>query len=373
MKFKIERDYFYQAITEMIRIIPSNTHSAILGGINITACSDGLTLAASNHDLFIEKVIPLSGDVCLEIYEFGNIVISAKNLHELVKKMPNMITVSLIENDKITIQAEDISIQLNGFNPDDFSKLPELTSKDSFKMPMYILIQMIKQTSFAVSHNDSRPVLTGLLLSFQENKLICAATNSHRLALSEQDISTKIKGTYILPLQSAKELIRLFSSSSEEIALYISDRYLVFKSRDITFYTRLIEGTYPNLTNLIPEESKTTIIIERNQFLKGIDRACLFARDSRNNNVKLEILNDSNLLISSFSSDLGKIEEVQKIESISGEKKLVISLDGCFLMDALKAISEELVSLSFSGSMRPVLIQPVESCTQKHLVSPVRT
>ncbi|MGA9226453.1 MAG: DNA polymerase III subunit beta, partial [Mesobacillus sp.] len=149
-----------------------------------------------------------------------------------------MITISLVENDKITIQSEEIKIQLSGFNPDDFPKLPELTSTESFKMPMNTLIQMIKQTSIAVSHNDSRPVLTGLLLSFQVNKLICAATNSHRLALSEQEIANGIKGTYILPLQSAKELIRLFSSSSEEITLYTSDRYLIFKSHDITFYSR---------------------------------------------------------------------------------------------------------------------------------------
>jgi DNA polymerase III subunit beta len=373
MNFKIDRDSFYQAISEMIKIIPSSTNSAILGGIKITAAYEGLTLAASNHDIFIEKEIPLSGDGSMEIYKTGSIILPAKYLLELVKKMPNMITISLIEKDKIAIQSEEITIQFSGFDPDDFPKLPELTSTESFKMPMYMLIQMIKQTSFAGSHNDSRPVLSGLLLSFQANKLICAATNSHRLALSEQEMATGIMGTYILPLHSAKELIRLFSSSSEEIAIYISDRYLVFKSRDITFYTRLIEGTYPNVTKLIPEESKTTIIIERNQFLKGIDRACLFARDSRNNNVKLQITDDSSLLISSYSNDLGKIEEVQHIESITGEKNLVISLDGSFIMDALKAISEELVSLSFSGSMRPVLIQPVKSCTQKHLVSPVRT
>ncbi|MEH7443956.1 DNA polymerase III subunit beta [Bacillus sp. JJ1122] len=373
MNFRIERDYFYEAITEIIRIVPSNTNSAILGSIKITAGSNGLTLASTNHDIYIEKEIPLLGNGRMEIFETGSIVISAKHLLELVKKMPNMITILLIENDKIKIQSEEITILLSGFNPNDFPKLPELISMKSIEMPMHSLTQMIKQTSFAVSHNDSRPVLTGLLLSFQANKLMLAATNSHRLALSEMVIATGMNGTYILPLQSAKELIRIFSNSSEEIALYISDRYLVFKSQDITFYTRLIEGTYPNVTILFPEESKTTIIIERNQFLKGIDRACLFARDSRNNNVKLEILDNSKLLISSFSSDLGKIEEVQKIESISGEKKLVISLDGCFLMDALKAISEDLVSLSFSGSMRPVLIQPVESCTQKHLVSPVRT
>jgi len=373
MNFKIDRDSFHQAITEIIRIVPSNTNSAILGGIKISADSDGLTLAASNHDIFIEKEILLSGDGSMEIYESGSIILSAKYLLELVKKMPNMITISLVENDKIRIQSEEIKIQLSGFNPDDFPKLPELTSTDSFKMPMDTLIQMIKQTSFAVSHNDSRPVLTGLLLSFQVNKLICAATNSHRLALSEQEIANGIKGTYILPLQSAKELIRLFSSSSEEITLYTSDRYLIFKSHDITFYSRLIEGTYPNVTILIPEEAKTTIIIERNQLLKGIDRACLFAKDSRNNNVKLELTDESNILISSYSNDLGKIEEVQQIKSVSGKKNLVISLDGSFIMDALKAISEELVSLSFSGSMRPVLIQPVESCTQKHLVSPVRT
>lgn len=373
MKFSIGQEAFYQAISVISSIVRSTANSPMFRSIKITSHSEGLTLAACNHDIFIEAEISLTSEVSLVVHEAGSVIVPAKHLIELVKKIPATITVSLDGNNKITIQAEDINVMLTGLDPHGYPLLPELKSNLAFKMPVNVLIEMMKQTSFAVSHNDSRPVLTGLLLSFQSNKVICAGTNSHRLALREQEFTTGIEGSYIVPHQSVKELIKLFSHSHEDITLYATDRYLLLKSHDITFYTRLIEGNYPNVSSLIPEVYKTTITISTNQLLKGIERACLFAKDSRNNNVKMEIRDGKSILISSFSSDLGKIEEVQHVESIIGEKDLVISLDGSFFADALKAFSEERICLSFYGSMKPVLIQPVDSCNHRHLVSPVRS
>lgn len=118
---------------------------------------------------------------------------------------------------------------------------------------------------------------------------------------------------------------------------------------------------------------KTIITLDTNTLLKGIGRACLFASEWRNNNVLIEILDNSMLRISSNSSELGKIEETQSIKSIRGEAGLGVSLDGSFLLDALKAIKENEVKLSFGGPMRPVLIEPSDNSSHRHLISPVRT
>lgn len=157
-----------------------------------------------------------------------------------------------------------------------------------------------------------------------------------------------------------------------KVQIFSSESYLVFKTKSIMLCSRLIEGKYPDVTGLIPKEAKTVIKLDAKKLLKGIDRACLFAHEWKNNNVLLE-MKEGALKISSVSSAMGKIEETQPLLEIIGERELAISLDGTFLMDALKAIQEEHVLLSFSGSMRPVIIKPVSSESYIQLVSPVRS
>ncbi len=198
-------------------------------------------------------------------------------------------------------------------------------------------------------------------MSIKENKLTCVATNSHRLALRELPLESKVTGSFIIPSKSLNELTKLFNNEAGIIHIFITESYIVFQTNHISLFSRLIEGNYPNVSELLPKDLKTIITVDTNTLLKGIDRACLFVSEWRNNNVLIEILDKSKLRISSNSSELGKIEETQSINSISGEAGLSVSLDGSFLLDALKAIKENEVKLSFGGSMRPVLIEPSDN------------
>lgn len=135
----------------------------------------------------------------------------------------------------------------------------------------------------------------------------------------------------------------------------------------------MIEGNYPNITGLFPKNFKTTITLDTAQLLLAIDRACLFASEWKNNNVQLEILDAKRIKISSHSSNIGGIEEIQNIKEINGETDLTISLDGSYLINALKVIKEEEIRLSFGGSMRPVLIEPINNPSYNYLISPVRS
>lgn len=184
---------------------------------------------------------------------------------------------------------------------------------------------------------------------------------------------SQLSGSYIVPGSSLKELLKLLAHQDDsEVEIFSSDSYLVFKTKSIMLCSRLIEGNYPVVTGLIPNEAKTVIKLDAKRLLNGIDRACLFAHEWKNNNVLLEI-NGEALKISSVSSAVGKIEESQPLLEITGEHELSISVDGDFLMDALKAIREEHVLLIFSGTMRPVIIKPVSSESYIQLVSPVRS
>lgn len=375
MKFRINKDYFHKAISEVSKAVSSKTPFPILSGIKVIANNDSITLIGSNSDIVIEKMIPniMDGVKILDVYNTGSSVISATYLNEIIRKLPIEIDLEVNEKQIVSIRSDEIITKLSGFNSEDYPRIPEFNNSNHVSISSLELIDLINQTVFAASKSESRPVLTGVHFSFKQGELTCVATNSHRLALINHLMDSEALGSFNVPSTTLIEVTKLFGGESTTIDIFLSASYIVFKSNSTTLYSRLIEGNYPNITGLFPKEYKTTVTIDRNQFLKGIDRACLFAKDWKNNNVNIEIKGGSKIRIFSSSTEIGKIEETQSIKSICGEKELSISLDGSFLMDALKVINEEEVSFAFSGSMRPILIQPIGNHDHLHLISPVRS
>lgn len=375
MELSINSECFHKAISEVSKAVSLKTPFPILTGIKITAEEDALVLIGSNSDLIIEKKIPLTidGARVLEVKQTGSVVVTAKYISEIVKKLPGDIHVKADGKQLITLQSGEIITSLKGFPSEEYPNMPVIDESSPIRIPGTELLEMIKQTAFAVAKNESRPVLTGVNLFFKENHLTCAATNSHRLALRELKIDSNIRGSFIIPSTSLNELVKLIPGETEIIHIFLSDSYIVFKTADSSLFSRLIEGNYPNVSALIPKDSKTVITLDTKQFLKGIDRACLFASEWKNNNVHLEIINGTRLKISSTSSEIGRIEETQPFKNIEGGSELSISLDANFMIDSLKAIKEEEINVSFGGSMKPVLIEPVGNPSCLHLISPVRS
>lgn len=375
MEFIIEKECFNKAISDVNKAVSLKTPFPILTGIKVTAYDNCLILVGSNSDIVIERVIPLSVDGVnvLEVYNEGSIVISAKYLSEIVKKLPDKIHLKVNEERLVTIQSNEIVTNLHGFNTEEYPRLPQIEEEKFMEIPSVELIEIIKQTVFAVSKSESRPVLTGVNMAFKENQLTCVATNSQRLALRELALESNLEGSFTVPGASLIELIRLINNEPGVVQILIIDGYIVFKSNSISLFSRLIEGNYPNISALLPNNSKTTITLNTDQLLKGIDRACLFASEWKNNNIFLEIQDGSKIRISSNSSEIGRIEEVQSFISINGDTNLSITLDGSFLMEALKVIKEEEIRVSFGGPMRPILIEPVTNSLYLHLISPVRS
>ena len=346
-----------------------------MSGIKISAYHDSLVLIGSNSDIVIEKVIPLTldGVKVLEVNKSGSVVIPATHLSEIIKKLPAKVHLRVNDKQLVTIQSEEIVTKMFGFNSDEYPKLPQFDETDYIKISSTELIEIIKQTTFAVSKNESQPVLTGVKMLFKDNHLSFAATDSHRLALREIIVDSNINGSFIVPSTSLNELTKLINNDNSETRIYVNDNFMVFKASTFTLFSRLIEGNYPNITGLLPKNSKTIITLDTAQLLRGIDRACLFAGEWKNNNVQLEIIDGKKIKISSNSSKIGGIEETQNIRVINGETDLTISLDGSYLINALKVIKEEEIRLSFGGSMRPVLIEPINNPYYMHLISPVRS
>lgn len=374
MEFIVNHKQFTQALSEVSKAISTKAVIPILSGIKITADQSGITLIASNSNIFIKKFIPSSIDdeQITTILKVGTIVVPAKYFIEIIKKMPSDIVIKSKNEQTITIQSGEITLNLNGFPANEFPNVPQIDDHAEIQLETKQLIDAFKQTVFAVAKNESRPVLTGVHIELDHNKLICAATDSHRLAIRETLISTNMKANCIVPSATINELLKLMNSNLEFVSIYLSESHIIFTFGTTTLYSRLIEGKYPNISTLIPNEFQTVINIDRQRMLQGIDRSSLLASEWANNNVNLEIVNESTIQISSNASQIGKISETQQIDVIQGKKQLNISFDGRFMLDALRAIKEETVTLSFSGSMRPILIEAGTQSAAIHLISPVR-
>ncbi|KXY71276.1 DNA polymerase III subunit beta [Bacillus sp. FSL W7-1294] len=374
MEFIVNHKQFTQALSEVSKAISTKAVIPILSGIKITADQSGITLIASNSNIFIKKFIPSSIDdeQITTILKVGTIVVPAKYFIEIIKKMPSDIVIKSKNEQTITIQSGEITLNLNGFPANEFPNVPQIDDHAEIQLETKQLIDAFKQTVFAVAKNESRPVLTGVHIELDHNKLICAATDSHRLAIRETLISTNVKANCIVPSATINELLKLMNSNLEFVSIYLSESHIIFTFGTTTLYSRLIEGKYPNISSLIPNEFQTVINIDRQRMLQGVDRSNLLASEWANNNVNLEIVNESTIKVSSNASQIGKISETQQIDAIQGEKQFNISFDGRFMLDALRAIKEETVTLSFSGSMKPILIEAGTQSAAIHLISPVR-
>ncbi|HDR7493290.1 MULTISPECIES: DNA polymerase III subunit beta [Bacillus cereus group] len=374
MEFIVNHKQFTQALSEVNKAISTKSLIPILSGIKITADQSGITLIASNSNIFIEKFIPvlIEDEKVATILKAGTIVVPAKYFIEIIKKMPSDIAIKSKNEQIIKIQSEEITLSLNGFPADEFPNVPLIDNHAEIKVETEQLIEVFKQTVFAVAKNESRPVLTGVHIELSNNKFICAATDSHRLAIRETRLSSDVKANCIVPSATINELLKLMNSNSKFVYIYLSESHIIFTLGTTTLYSRLIEGKYPNISNLIPNDFKTIINVDRKKILQGVDRSSLLASEWANNNVNLEIINESTIKISSNASQIGKISETQQIDAIQGEKQLNISFDGRFMVDALRAIKEETITLSFGGSMRPILIEAGEQFAAVHLISPVR-
>lgn len=366
----IAQGLFSKALSDVSKAVSSRTLLPILSGIKIVAEEVGITLVGSNSDIIIERTISVT-DEKFKIRKTGSMVVSAKYLTDLVKKLPEQIHVKA-DNNQIHIQAGAISTKLSGIDVEEYPSLPVIVG-DPIHISAEELKDAVNTTVFAAAKNEARPVLTGVNLTFAENSFTSVATDSQRLAFKKSDIQSSGEGSFVVPKSSIDELAKLVNHYSGMVEIQSAEGYIHFKTDEISFYSRLIAGHYPNTSALIPNEVKTTLVLCKETLIKGIDRACLFAGEWKNNNVVLSI-NEQKLSISSGSSEMGSIEELQEIKAIEGEFDLKISVDGHFLLDALKTINDVEVKMKFYGPMKPIVIESAErKSSYLHLISPVRS
>ncbi|AUJ28737.1 DNA polymerase III subunit beta [Liquorilactobacillus hordei] len=378
MKFTVNRLEFIKSLTDVQRAISTKTTIPILTGLKLKLEAKGLTLTGSDADISIETFIPAEDDKAqLQVEEPGQVVLTARIFSEIIKKLPeDTLTLEVTENYQTEILSGTASFSIKGLNAENYPHLPEINAEDTLNLESDILKQIIGQTVIAVSTQESRPILTGVHLAIKNGQLSAVATDSHRLSQRKIAINVADSVTYdiIIPGKSLSELSKMIGEDVAQVEVRISENQVLFEFNNTTFYSRLLEGNYPDTDRLIPKDSDTEIDFNASEFLASIERASLLSHAGQNNVVKLALdTENQKATIYSNSPEIGNVEEELKFQKLAGND-IEISFNPDYMKDALRSFGQSTITISFNAPLRPFTLVPSED--QEHfiqLITPVRT
>lgn len=382
MKFTINRSKFTKSLTDVLRAISSRTTIPVLTGVKMTIDQSGLMLSGSDSDISIEIFIPVSDeDNQLEVIKEGGIVLPARIFNEIVRKLSDeKLTIEVGDNFQTSITSAHAAFNINSIDVDNYPNFPVIDSNEVITLPTTLFKQVIQHTVIATSTQESRPILTGVNITIENGQLKAVATDSHRLSQriipitvpeSLKDKSYKV----IIPGKSLTELSKIIEDQ-DTIEMMVTQNQVLFKAENLYFYSRLLEGYYPDTNRLIPANNATELTINANDLLQATDRASLLSHEGKNNVIKLSI-SDNHVELSGNSPEIGTVEEELEYIEAKGDS-LVISFNPDYLKDALRTFGHQNVIIGFTAPIRPFTVIPADDNTEIsqsfiQLITPVRT
>lgn len=353
MKIKTEKESLLKAIQVLQNIISTKASLPVLSNILIETSKNKLHLAATDLEVGISLTLNTE-----EILEEGGITIPAKRFFDIIKDLPpGKLEVAVKKNNSIAIETQKCFFRLMGLPKEEFPKLPKLHEKESIVIKQQFLKNMLQLTAFAVSHDETRYILNGVLFVLKGKSLRLVATDGRRLALIEKELDgpTELKKEVIVPTKAINELMRNLQDQGE-VKIIFADNQISFQFDNIVLVSRLIEGQFPNYEQVVPKESKEKIVIPRETFLGATKRAAILtSADSQS--IKLDLFKDK-LIFSKNSPDMGEAKEEVDVEHKG--KEFSVGFNPQYLIDVLKNLKDEKISLELTGAESPGVIRAEE-------------
>ena len=375
MKFTVNRNLFLDNLNNVMHAISSRATIPILSGIKINLTEDELLLTGSDTDISIEIKIPVSED--LTVVSTGSIVLPARFFSEIIRRLPGKeFSLEVKESFQTQIISENSEFTINGLDANNYPRLPEIPDESSFVISGKTFREIINETQFAVATQESRLVLTGVHFTFSPDKIHAVATDSHRLSSRALTLENgpQAKTDLIIPGKSLLELARIIGETDPEIKVCPGENQVLFEIGSILFYSRLLEGSYPDTERLIPTDSTTTVEFDLMELSSALDRASLLTHAGRNNVVDLTLDTEKqSAKLSGESAEIGNVEEDVSFKKLEGNN-LKISFNPDYLRDALKASVTDSVIMDFTQPLRPFTVNPDKTDIDfVQLITPVRT
>ncbi len=371
MKFEIEQTKLIEHLNYVIKGISNKNIIPILNCIKFELTNDGLYLMSTDNEIAIKTFI--EAKEIKNIDKCGEIVVSGRYIYDIVKKLPNTtINIEEVVDNKLYITTSSSSFNLNCNRVEEFPVLDLSNTKNPILINKKIFKNIIRQTSFATSTQESRPILTGINFKINNNHLECTATDSYRLARKIVPItSVEDDINIIIPTKNLNELIKLLNEEDNDMELHIFNNKIIFKFDNIIMMSRLINGTYPDTSKLIPTNFELTMTVNLENFFDSIDRASLLTNEADKNTIKLESVNNT-IIVSSNIPEIGNVEEKLDITK-NNEEEIKIAFSSKYMMDALKIFDGEDIELLFNGEIKPIIIKEKNNEDLIQLILPIRT
>lgn len=370
MKFIVKKDVLLESLNNTARAISTRNLIPILTGIKFELKEEGLYLYASDTDISIRSFI--EKDKLTSVNETGSIVIGGKYIVEIIKKLPNTdITIEVIDGYKLIITTDNTEFNLNGINPNEFPNLDLDETKEPIMLKIGVFKEIINQTVFAISQNETRPLLTGINFKFNKNNLEVIATDSYRLSRKFIEIDHSVENSIdmVIPGKNLIEFIKMLDDDSEALEMHLFSNKVLFKYKNLVFLSRLLSGTYPASANVIPNEFNIEFECSFSDLYNMIDRASLLTSDREKNIIKLS-LSSNELMISSNSPEIGRVEEKM---SIDYDKEISISFSSKFMLDAIKSFNRDKITICMNNDSSPIIIKNNDDNSLIQLVLPIKT
>ncbi len=376
IQFSINKSFFLQALNATKRAISSKNAIPILSTIKIEVHAQHIVLTGSNGQISIENTIPVSNENAgLLITSPGAVLLEANFFINIISSLRDVsLDFTEIDHHQIVLTSGKSEITLKGKDVDLYPRLQEMTTENPLVLKTKLLKSIISETAFAASLQESRPILTGVHMVLSEQKEFKAvATDSHRMSQRKLTLeNTSANFNMVIPSKSLREFSAVFTDDIETVEVFFSDSQVLFRSDYISFYTRLLEGNYPDTDRLLTNSFETEVTFNTAALRSAMERAYLISNATQNGTVKLEITSDS---ISSHvnSPEVGKVNE--ELDSISQSgSDLTISFNPTYLIEALKALKSETVMIRFISPVRPFTLMPGDDTENfVQLITPVRT
>jgi DNA polymerase III subunit beta len=350
MKFTITRQNLHNGLAAVSASIPSKTTLPVLSNILFEAHEDGVWMSGTDLDVSVRVKVPA------DVKEAGSLTAPGKKLQEITRELPDQPVEVSTRGDQIELKCGRSNFKFNGLPADEFPSLPQVAFDDGWRVSTKDLQSLIHHTSFAVSTEESRPILNGVLWELRDGRMRMVATNGHRLARMgvSASPSDSPSADFIVPPAALQHVQRLFKGD-EELQVARGGNHLGFGSDSVQVFSRLIEGTYPNYEQVIPKDNDKVATVGKKALESAVRRMAVVASD-QTHRIRLKFETDR-VHLNVLTPDLG--EGHDELEVQYGGEELEIGFNANYLLEVLRYMETEDVKVTFKAPERAATVEPV--------------
>ena len=364
MKFECEKSLLASAIEGVSRAITNRSAIPVLEGIYLKA--EGFNLTLTGYDMEMGITTTIECNVLVP----GETVLEAKLLLSMVSRMPaGDVRIELTDEGQAIISGGVAEFEIPALNASDYPSLPVTGADNTMTIPTSMMRELIEKTIYAVSQDDKKPAHTGELFVIEPGSLTIVALDGYRLAIIQRDVECTRDIRIIIPAKTLQELLKIMGGPDDPVKIDANRRYVVFTTNGYTIMSRLIEGEFLNYKQVIPEGSRSRVVVDCKQFIDTIERASLIITERLKNPLRITFAPDK--ITVRCQTTLGRVMDEFPPEKMEGDT-VEIGFNNRYMLEALRNARSERVLLEINGPLSPVKVLPEEGKDFIYLVLPVR-